>query len=41
MKMAEYMMDHIGEEFNAKVASVVPSGMFVRLENRSLFDSFR
>ena len=34
MKMAEYMMDHIGEEFNAKVASVVPSGMFVRLENR-------
>ena len=34
MKMAEYMMSHIGEEFNAKVLSVVPSGMFVRLENR-------
>ena len=34
MKMAEYMMNHIGEEFNARVASVVPSGMFVRLENR-------
>ena len=34
MKMAEYMLDHVGEEFNAKVASVVPSGMFVRLENR-------
>ena len=34
MKMAEYMESHIGEEFDAKVASVVPSGMFVRLENR-------
>lgn len=34
MKMAEYMQSHIGEEFKAKVASVVPSGMFVRLENR-------
>lgn len=33
MKMAEYMQDHIGEEFDAKVAGVVPSGMFVRLEN--------
>ena len=34
MKMAEYMQDHIGETFEAKVASVVPSGMFVRLKNR-------
>lgn len=34
MKMAEYMQEHIGEEFVAKVQSVVPSGMFVRLENR-------
>jgi len=34
MKMAEYMMEHIGEEYDAKVASVVPSGMYVRLENR-------
>ena len=33
LKMAEYMMDHIGEEFEAKVASIVPSGMFVRLNN--------
>ena len=32
--MAEYMQDHIGETFEAKVASVVPSGMFVRLKNR-------
>lgn len=34
MKMAEYMLDHIGEVFEAKVSSVVPSGMYVRLENR-------
>lgn len=34
MKMAEYMLDHIGEEYDAKVASIVPSGMFVRLPNR-------
>lgn len=34
MKMAEYMKNHIGEEFIAKVASVVPSGMYVRLPNR-------
>lgn len=34
MKMAEYMMGHIGEEYNAKVQSIVPSGMFVRLDNR-------
>lgn len=34
MKMAEYMMNHIGEVFDAKVASIVPSGMFVRLTNR-------
>ena len=34
MKMAEYMMEHIGEEYTAKVAGIVPSGMFVRLSNR-------
>ena len=34
MKMAEYMQNHIGEVFEAKVASVVPSGMYVRLTNR-------
>ncbi len=34
MKMAEYMLNHIGEIFKAKVSSVVPSGMYVRLENR-------
>lgn len=34
MKMAEYMQNHIGEVFEAKVASIVPSGMFVRLNNR-------
>lgn len=34
MKMAEYMLSHIGEIFEAKVAGVVPSGMFVRLTNR-------
>ena len=34
MKMAEYMQNHIGEIFEAKVASVVPSGMYVRLTNR-------
>lgn len=34
MKMAEYMLNHIGEVFKGKVSSVVPSGMYVRLENR-------
>ena len=34
MKMAEYMLNHIGEIFNGKVSSVVPSGMYVRLVNR-------
>lgn len=34
MKMAEYMLNHIGEVFDAKVAGVVSSGMFVRLTNR-------
>ena len=34
MKMAEYMMEHIGEEFTGKISSVVPSGMYVMLENR-------
>ena len=33
MKMAEYMMNHIGEEFTGKVSGVIPSGMFVRLPN--------
>ena len=34
MKMAEYMMDHIGEEYDGKISGVIPSGMFVRLDNR-------
>lgn len=34
MKMAEYMLNHIGEVFEAKVSSVVPSGMYVMLQNR-------
>jgi len=34
MKMAEYMLNHIGEVFTGKVCSVVSSGMYVRLENR-------
>ena len=34
MKMAEYMLNHIGEVFEAKVSSVVPSGMYVMLSNR-------
>ena len=33
MKMAEYMHDHIGEIFTGRVSSVVPSGMYVRLDN--------
>lgn len=34
MKMAEYMLNHIGEVFTGKVSSVVPSGMYVMLPNR-------
>ncbi|WP_125544411.1 ribonuclease R [Levilactobacillus lindianensis] len=33
MKMAEYMADHVGEEFDAVVASVLKFGMFVELPN--------
>ncbi|MFC6274912.1 ribonuclease R [Levilactobacillus tangyuanensis] len=33
MKMAEYMADHVGEEFDAVVASVMKFGMFVELPN--------
>ena len=34
MKMAEYMQDHIREVFEGKISGVIPSGMFVRLQNR-------
>lgn len=34
MKMAEYMMDYIGEVFTGKISSIVPSGMYVMLPNR-------
>ncbi|MFC6207543.1 ribonuclease R [Levilactobacillus tongjiangensis] len=33
MKMAEYMADHVGEEFDAVVSSVMKFGMFVELPN--------
>lgn len=33
MKTAEYMQHHIGEKFSGKVSGVVPSGMFIRLDN--------
>ncbi len=33
MKMAEYMEDHIGEEFEGMVSSVTNFGMFVELDN--------
>jgi ribonuclease R len=33
MKKAEYMGDHIGEQFNAMVSSVMKFGLFVELEN--------
>lgn len=33
MKKAEYMADHIGEEFDATVSSVLKFGMFIELEN--------
>lgn len=33
MKMAEYMENHIGEEFNGMLSSVTSFGMFVELDN--------
>lgn len=33
MKMAEYMMNHIGEEFDGVVSSVMNFGMFIELPN--------
>lgn len=33
MKMAEYMMNHIGEEFDGVISSVMGFGMFVELDN--------
>ena len=33
MKMAEYMEQHIGEEFEGIISGVMPSGIFVQLEN--------
>lgn len=33
MKMAEYMINHVGEEFNATVNGVKPFGIFVQLDN--------
>ena len=33
MKMAEYMEDHIGEEFEGMISSVTTFGMFVELDN--------
>lgn len=33
MKMAEYMQQHIGEEYLGKISGLIPSGIFVRLDN--------
>lgn len=33
MKMAEYMMDHVGEEFTGMISGVTSFGMFVELPN--------
>lgn len=33
MKMAEYMEDHIGEEFEGMITSIVNFGMFIQLDN--------
>ena len=33
MKMAEYMENHIGEEFEGMISSVTSFGMFVELDN--------
>ena len=33
MKMAEYMENHIGEEYDGMISSVMSFGMFVQLDN--------
>ncbi len=33
MKMAEYMLDHIGEEYDGIISSVMNFGLFVQLDN--------
>ena len=33
MKMAEYMIDHIGEEFDAVVTNIISSGIFVQVKD--------
>lgn len=33
MKMAEYMKDHIGEEYTGIISGLIPTGMFIRLPN--------
>ncbi len=33
MKMAEYMENHIGEEYDGMISSVMSFGMFVQLNN--------
>lgn len=33
MKMAEYMEDHIGEEFSGMITSIVNYGMYIQLDN--------
>lgn len=33
MKKSEYMMDHIGEEYEGMISSVMPFGMFIELPN--------
>ena len=33
MKMAEYMEEHIGEEYIGMISSVMSFGMFVQLDN--------
>jgi len=32
--MAEYMEDHVGEEFTGMIVTVMPFGMFVELPNK-------